>query len=532
MKKTILFTLLCLLSAAASVFAAPASEADFRKIEKAYILHADGSQEMRCTKELTLNTHLAFNSLYGETFIVYNPLYQTLKVHTAYTRQADGTRIEVPANAYNEVLPRAAADAPAYNHLREMVITHTGLELGATIYLDYSILTKPGYYPELDLDEVLQELDPVRQYTVSITVPDGKPLNYTLTGSAAKPAVTRQDGSTQYRWTLSNVPAASHAPLLPLDNPAVPRLSASTYTSGDVALKALRDRFDRALSPANQTWVKEFVKDKQNDGDKIAALHRYVLHNISTIPLPLRETGYRLRPNDEVFASAYGTAAEKTNLLLAILETAGFSPKLLVTCPAEHAEGLASVRELAVDCSGKYSATRRQTLLEQRGALDKILILSPYEVIPVKLSRSETINISSSDTLTAKEQAYADTHGYVVKNIALSSPDGVESWPGLSRLNSRRTDLLELPHLVTENYALTLTLPDGYVLETSPVDIRKDEPFASLEITLRPEGRTVKVARTLTLKQQQVSPADYPAFRTLINTWLSPAYNQVILRKE
>lgn len=28
-----------------------------------------------------------------------------------------------------------------------MVVVHTGLELGATIYLDYSVVTRPGYLP-------------------------------------------------------------------------------------------------------------------------------------------------------------------------------------------------------------------------------------------------------------------------------------------------------------------------------------------------------------------------------------------------
>ena len=43
-----------------------ASEARFGKLSKTYTLHADGSQELRVQKELTLYTHAAMNSLYGE----------------------------------------------------------------------------------------------------------------------------------------------------------------------------------------------------------------------------------------------------------------------------------------------------------------------------------------------------------------------------------------------------------------------------------------------------------------------------------
>ena len=55
------------------------SEAEFGKLHKTYILHTDGSQEMRVQKELTLFTHTAMNRLYGESFIVYNPEFQELK---------------------------------------------------------------------------------------------------------------------------------------------------------------------------------------------------------------------------------------------------------------------------------------------------------------------------------------------------------------------------------------------------------------------------------------------------------------------
>ena len=68
--------LLCLLALTASVFAA--SEAEYKKLSKAYTLNADGSQEFHYCMELTLFTHTAMNGTYGESFIVYNPEYQVL----------------------------------------------------------------------------------------------------------------------------------------------------------------------------------------------------------------------------------------------------------------------------------------------------------------------------------------------------------------------------------------------------------------------------------------------------------------------
>lgn len=144
MTKIYTLLLLCLFALTLPV---TAREAEFKKIKESWTLQADGTQVYRQSKVLTLYTHTAMNRTYGESFITYDPRYQTLQIHESYTRQKDGNIVKTPANALVEVLPSAAANAPAFNALREMVVVHTGLELGATIYLDYSITTKPGYLP-------------------------------------------------------------------------------------------------------------------------------------------------------------------------------------------------------------------------------------------------------------------------------------------------------------------------------------------------------------------------------------------------
>ena len=93
-----LILLLSLLAMTVTSFAA--SEAEYGKVSKAWTLHADGSQEYRSSMELTLFTHTAMNSTYGESFIVYNPDFQTLKIHSSYTRQKDGTIVKTPDNAF------------------------------------------------------------------------------------------------------------------------------------------------------------------------------------------------------------------------------------------------------------------------------------------------------------------------------------------------------------------------------------------------------------------------------------------------
>ena len=102
-------------------------DAVYHQLIKEFTIHEDGSYDSHFFKKLELKTPFAFNRLFGETFVVYNPDYQDLKINKAYTVMADGSRNPSPENAFNEVLPRQASNFPAYSHLREMVITHTGL---------------------------------------------------------------------------------------------------------------------------------------------------------------------------------------------------------------------------------------------------------------------------------------------------------------------------------------------------------------------------------------------------------------------
>ena len=126
---------------------ARASDARFLNVEITYQLHEDGSWDMAYEQQARLDTYYAFNRALGETFIVYNPDFQKLEVLKSETTMADGRQVASPENAFNEVLPFAAHGFADFSHLREMVVTHTGLERGAMVDLHYRIHTRPAFFP-------------------------------------------------------------------------------------------------------------------------------------------------------------------------------------------------------------------------------------------------------------------------------------------------------------------------------------------------------------------------------------------------
>ncbi len=174
------------------------ADAEYYKIHKEYTLNEDGSIEFHYAKELKLLSHYSFHRLYGETFIIYNTDFQTLKINSAYTIMADGKKTITPENAFNEVLPRFSTNAPSFNNIREMVVTHTGLEVGSTINLDYTINSKKGFFPALMIDDVLSESSPIQELIIKVNIPDSKNLHFELLNLDGDPTITTEKGKKVY----------------------------------------------------------------------------------------------------------------------------------------------------------------------------------------------------------------------------------------------------------------------------------------------------------------------------------------------
>ncbi len=541
--------LLCMLLMTTTVFGA--SEAEYKKLAKTWTLNADGSQKFRYKMELTLFTHTAMNGTYGESFIVYNPQYQELKINSSYTKQKDGTIIKTPDNAFVEVLPRNAADAPAYNHLKEMVVVHTGLELGATIYLDYTVTSKPGYLPEVDIFEELLQSSPVKEYTLTIVTPEVKELAYTLTNNPAKASVKRSGGTCTTSWTLRNLPASSRAPFVYVKNGDVPFLAATTYASEGEALATLLKQFNPSGDPQLTTQAESLTEGGKKDEDKLEAILEYTTNHIANNGLTLDQTGYRLRPADAVMSTAYGTEVEKANLLAGLLDGAGFKAEPMATYQAYADKGLAlkAVDQLFVSCmvNGELylfstsSTHRPQTVNFDRTPLFSLQTGKPVAIaVPQDYQIKSDIAVRFKDgkvTTSTKESVGKELMPYFttgnseneqtaplkVENgyATISLPDAGYGFSHLpyGYLNSQRKENLLIPRPVNEVYTYTIECPENMELRTPETDKTIRNAAGSLTISVKKNGRTATVTRSLELNKQLYTPAEYKELRQLLTEW-------------
>lgn len=518
------------------------SEAEFRKLSKTYTLRADGSQELRVQKELTLFTHAAMNGLYGETFIVYDPEFQELTIHESYTRQKDGTVIKTPSNALVEVLPSSAANAPAYNHLKEMVVVHTGLELGATIYLDYSIVSKAGYLPELDVCCPVKELSPVKEFIFRLNVPAGKSVRYELLNASAKPVIAQGNGMKSFIWTLKDVAPRPYAYpsgrgnlglVQAVASGMMPVFVASTWPGYTEAVKYLQKQFAVGNTSVVEGKVAELTQGLEGNPQAMRnAIANYMagLYQLGHCNVSLQDAGYRLRPASEVITSAYGTQAELVNLDVTLQRAAGLEAEVAVCAlrpSVDGNRGLATVMLLV--CQSKKMPEKVALTGTEEACLQPFMTITDLQgkklMLESYLGAKEARTIDTLEVKSDKLQELADGWGIV----PLSDPTPVRSLYAYAG-NTSISEKILLPRTVDCALETIVRLPEG-MKWSGHADKEISNACGKVVFSYKAVKGGVKVTRSIRIDRQLQTPANYKELYALLSEWRDTNNHTLVVKK-
>ncbi len=403
-------------------------DAVYLSVIKEYTLNPDGSTAYRYVKEQKLLTYRAFHNLYGETFVVYNPAYQKLKINGVYTVMADGKKIVAPENAFNEVLPGYAANAPAYNALREMVITHTGLERNCTIYLDYEVQTQPGICPALMGNELLPENEPVKKLEIRVRIPVGQKLNFKLFNAESVPETVTEGKYQVFTWKFNDLPAQSAEEAQKADG--YQRLVFSSAESSEAVLAHLTNQpaFKFALNDQMRNLVNTLSTEKKNRFELALKIQEKVVNDIRLYPVPLRIGLYQCRTPEQTWNTNGGTVLEKAVLLATLLKAAGIEAQVAGVVRTASVDekniSLASLEDFAVKVEDKdrgtwYFSVSGLNSVNLRLALPgrSFIVLDP-EVKKISMLKAEApkqmikvigkLIVSSDPKLTGEVSLYMD----------------------------------------------------------------------------------------------------------------------------
>ncbi len=496
-------------------------DAYYFTLTREYTLNPDGSMDYRFTKQQKLLSSRAFHNLYGETFIVYNPQSQKLKINEVYTTMADGKKVIAPENAVNEVLPSFASNAAAYNGLREMIITHTGLERNATINLDYQIHTEKGNFPALMGSEILAEAEPVKSLVIRIRIPADMNLYYKVFNGNYQPEKTIEGGFNVYTWKLDDLPAISVEEAQQGMNEGYPRLIFSTSDKREEIYSFLTKQpaFRFAGTEQMKNAVNGWLIDKRDKFEKVLKLQEKVVNDLRLYPIPLRTGLYQCRTPEQTWNDNGGTSLEKATLLVALLKLTDIEAQVVAVIRTAFADDniatLADVEDFAVKTEFKDKGTwyfsvtglnaanlkfilpgRSFVVLKSDGKFSVTKTESPKQMIKV----IGTMIVSSDPKLTGE--------------ISLYFEGGVYPFAGLQRDKKKMKNSLSGNLIGNDSINLkvsTLNLENGFqtYIAQSEKPFRKDSNYYYFNlpmVTLGIENWGIK-----TLSQKRETPFEIPS---------------------
>ncbi|MBM3319565.1 MAG: DUF3857 domain-containing protein [Candidatus Eisenbacteria bacterium] len=292
-----------------------------------FVSFRDGKAEMRRQRLTRIYTEWAMDEL-GDPRIAHDRSRQELVIHASRTVLADGRIVDAPENAFNDVTPDGLDRSTDHIDIREMVVTHTGLEPGAMVLLDWTVRDTvprephPGFaifphgsYPVLEMTIAAEGLhgEVVRPRDALFDIPDA--------GKEARHLV----------WRLDDLHAVP--PLRGHEGDQLPWIALSPSESWDEVVGPVARSIENAAAEREglSAAIEKVEKEKPLLGDR-EALERFAKMAADRTTLvaygPCR---YQLPPRSAQTLLERGTATplERAVLLLAFCEERDLAAEII-----------------------------------------------------------------------------------------------------------------------------------------------------------------------------------------------------------
>lgn len=258
-----------------------------------------------------------------------------LIIHEAGTVLPDGSFLGVPEYSRNFAATDALAGWPEYARWQDMIVSFSGIEPGVVLKLDYEIVSPAGTSPWLDGLVRLNDLFPIVERSVSVSVPDGTPLHYQVeAGNEARVAMEEQStgGVHTFRWSTSNLAGEREEPLAPPWTTRSPRLRFTTCANTSEWVSTLLSALDRAAvgNPDVEAFARAAVEKEAAPVEQVRKVAAKLRDTFNFVESPKALRRLSCRDARAVLKANYGNGLEAGALLLTALRSMGFKTSALV----------------------------------------------------------------------------------------------------------------------------------------------------------------------------------------------------------
>ncbi|BBB31963.1 conserved hypothetical protein [Thermotomaculum hydrothermale] len=467
----------------------------------------------------------------GEWFFTYNPEYTEVKVLKSVTHNSEGKVIPSPENAILDFSPYSVENAPDFSHIREKIVSHTGLEPNCVVEFEYEIRDKIPH--RLVVFKDLRDRFPVKRLEVSIVDNRHCALfsnKLSLNGEGnfvvknIVPIHTNETGEGYYE----------HTPYI-----AIIIRDPFKYMKGYLS----------SLDNSNFDNVIKLMGVENLSGKRFMySVFDFVENRLNTIPLSGTTQNYKCRDFEEIVKSGYATNFEKPVLVYWLLKNRGLNPEFLIS-GFVFEKTLLNVQDLGVKIDGIIWPFRRGAMPFYN--LDRQKVFS--KTLKAKLSvnaeqddngfsgkyyfeGNESINFALSGLNKKSDRIVEKTNGFVVKE---GEVDGkIEDKIKFSKwiLNSLPVDFnyfvyynfveIAYPIEFIENYTIKFSKPVNAVFRSK--EVRNKAGVCKIDYAVN--GDVLKVKREIYLKPGFYEGKDLETLRKLLIPLASDSYNLIFLK--
>ena len=279
---------------------------------------------------------------YGDIAIPYQPTAQNIGVNIARTITADGTILQPPAEAFNDVTPPGLLSQNLYSDAMWKVISMVGLVPGVCIEYKVTLEDKvPGGETWITGGYNFQATEATLETSFALQMPEAWHLQWEIANdpNPQVPVISHTENDTViYIWQYGETPALTLEESMPHINDIVPRLRYSSIENWDRVYTWYKDLAKGRYTPDTniEAKVQQLTSDLTTKAAKIRAIYHFVATNIRYVGIELGQSAYQPSPATEVFQMQYGDCKDKTTLLISMLDLVGIKAYAVLVSVAPH----------------------------------------------------------------------------------------------------------------------------------------------------------------------------------------------------
>jgi len=292
-----------------------------------YTINPDGSHEETREWEVKILKEQAVERM-KRASISYSTSIQTAKVLAAYTRKADGRRVDVPESNYQvDASGGREAGQPAFSDITSMQVIFPEVAVGDSVVFSYKLTNKEPMFPgHFSVVESVPAYSAYDAMSIRIDAPAALWTQYSVNGMT-EAQKTEKDGRKLYEWTYSNPnpvrPKRTNWSVYDLEKE--PSLFFSTFRDyAEIAEGyGARARPRAAVTPRVQKLADEIAGGKKEPREAARALYDWVAVNIHYAGNCIGLGAVVPRDLDFVLDNRLGDCKDHATLLQALLAARG-----------------------------------------------------------------------------------------------------------------------------------------------------------------------------------------------------------------